>query len=326
MLTIDKCHTLRVLLTDSVKRNFSKLVLLSGGLDSSILASIIRPECSITVGLGDKARDFFFANEIAKRYCTIHLQVILNYETLISIMHDLIRILKTFDPIEIRNSSVIYAGINEARHKGYSSVMTGDGGDELFAGYNYMVRYHDDLKNLDEELHRLWQIMHFSSAEIGKALGLDVKTPYLDENFISYAKSIDISDKIGAYNGKTWGKFILRKSFETYLGKEIAWRSKMAQEEGAQTTLIKNFAGIELDDKQFEDEIEKASLEGVKIRDKEHLYYYLIYKENFSIPKKDKKSHNLRCPECLAAFIWNGRYCRTCGSFPVVPIQIEIQK
>ncbi|HEY9387170.1 MAG TPA: asparagine synthase-related protein [Nitrososphaeraceae archaeon] len=326
MLTTDKCQALRVLLTDSVKRNFSKLVLLSGGLDSSIIAGIIRPECSITVGLGDKARDFIFANRIAKRYCIKHVQVVLSYERLISIIHDLIRILKTFDPIEIRNSSVIYAGIQEARCKGYTSVMTGDGGDELFAGYNYMARYYDDLKNLDEELHRLWQIMHFSSAEIGKALGVYVKTPYLDENFISYAKSIDVSDKIGDYNGKTWGKFILRKSFETCVGKEIAWRSKLAQEEGAQTTLIKNFASVVLNDKQFEDEIEKSSLEGVKIRDKEHLYYYLIYKENFSIPKKDNKKHNLRCSECLAAFVWNGRYCRTCGSFPVVPIHIEMEK
>ena len=57
--------------------------------------------------------------------------------------------------------------------------------------------------------------MNFSSLQIGKTNGINVKTPFLDEKFSTYAKSINISNKIGEYNGHQWGKFILRKCFES---------------------------------------------------------------------------------------------------------------
>jgi asparagine synthase (glutamine-hydrolysing) len=59
--------------------------------------------------------------------------------------------------------------------------------------------------------------------------------------------------------------------------------------------------------------------EGVSIRNKEHLYYYLLYRRRFPPPGVEYKGSEPRCPNCLCQFKWKGRYCRTCGSYPVLP-------
>jgi asparagine synthase (glutamine-hydrolysing) len=76
--------------------------------------------------------------------------------------------------------------------------------------------------------------MHFPSQKIGNFFNVRVFSPYLDENFLTFAKSINVSMKIGYYQNKIWGKFILRKCFENWEHLEqIAWREKEAQEEGS---------------------------------------------------------------------------------------------
>ncbi len=242
------CKKLKSLLNQSVNRNHADALLLSGGLDSSILASILNPKCSLTVSLGNNTPDLEFAKSVAARYSENHIEIILTDEKLLKIIEQVIRILKTFDPMEIRNSSVVFVGMKVAQENGYANVMTGDGGDELFAGYNYLRRYFSNTVNLDAELRRLWDRMHFSSLQIAKTNGIDVKTPFLDEKFSAYAKSIDVSNKIGEYGGYQWGKFILRKCFELELGKEIVWRQKFAQEQGAGTVKIKNYFSNNFDD------------------------------------------------------------------------------
>ena len=320
MLLKGRCHELKSLLIQTYYRFPIQTILLSGGLDSSILASITRPRHAITVGLGTKAEDFTFAGIIASRFCHDHIKVHLNNETLTSIMNSLIGLMKTFDPIEIRNSSVLYAGIEESKRRGYTGVITGDGGDELFAGYDYMRRLDNNIKHLDLELNRIWRIMHFSSHHIGKALGITVWSPYLEKPFFNYAQRIDISEKIGHHGGKSWGKFVLRKCFEESIGKEIAWRAKRAQERGANITSITNVINEAFDDDRFIFEKRKAMDEGVMIRNKEHLYYYLLYRRKFPAPRMDDEGFRFRCPKCLCPFTWEGSYCRTCGSYPVLPL------
>jgi asparagine synthase (glutamine-hydrolysing) len=294
-------------------------ILLSGGLDSSILASVFRPKYAITVGFGSDAEDLTFSEYVAKRFCKYHVKVFLNTETLLSIMEKLIELMKTFDPIEIRNSSVLYAGIEESKRRGLAMVLTGDGCDELFAGYDYMRRLDNARKDMELELIRLWQVMRFSSHQIGDALGVRVLSPYLEKPFSDYARSIDISEKVGSYRGKNWGKFVLRKCFEQELGEDIAWRSKRAQEKGANITTITGTINEAFYDDEFLIEKTIALSEGVSIRDKEHLYYYLLYRRMFPPPGTEYKASERRCPNCLCQFKWKGRYCRTCGSYPVLP-------
>src|ERR671932_629791 len=166
--TIPKCTKLKGLLHESVQKNYADALLLSGGLDSSILACIARPKVSFTVSLGDNSPDLEYATAVAARYSREHIIVKLTNEKLLEIIEELIRVMKTFSPLEIRNSSVALAGIKAAANEGCKCLMTGDGGDELFAGYTYLSRYYNNIKVLDKQIHILWDSMHFSSLHLGK--------------------------------------------------------------------------------------------------------------------------------------------------------------
>ena len=316
----EDCNNLKTMLIRSVRKNYAEALLLSGGLDSSILANMLQPKYSFTVAMGRDAPDVPFAKLVARKYSENHLETITNCKKIIPFIEQVIEIFKTFDPIEIRNSSVSLIGMRSAKDHGFNRVMTGDGCDELFAGYNYLSRYYQDIKELDSELQRLWRIMHFSSKQIGRLIGVDVRTPFIQKEFANYAKSIDPTKKIGKYSGQWWGKLILRKCFEGELGKEIVWRPKLAQEQGAGIIRIKNMIINSMDNMTFHLERKKALSEGVRIRDKEHLYYYNIFRRYFSTPKEeDCPSDSARCPECSGCMNQINKFCRICGAFPVAP-------
>ncbi|HEU4605542.1 MAG TPA: asparagine synthase-related protein [Nitrososphaera sp.] len=311
------CEQLVRLLMESVERNRADALLLSGGLDSSILASILRPEYSVAAGFGADAPDLVYARQAAGKYSGRHVEVVFDQNRMAELVEQAIQIFKTFDPIEIRNSVVALAGIEQAKSDGHSTIMTGDGGDELFAGYNYLARYYSDPQRLDSELRRLWQVMHFSSRKLGEHADVKVKIPFLDEEFASFAKSLSADDRVGEHGGSKWGKFILRKCFEATLG-DLAWRPKLAQEQGAATDRYQHHIEEMIDDLTFANKTRIAKeLDDVVIRSKEHLHYYAIFRSYFPPPKEeDCKS---RCPQCHGCMTPDGRFCRTCGAFPVAP-------
>lgn len=311
------CEQIIRLLTESVERNHADALLLSGGLDSSILASILRPKYSVAAGFGSDAPDLAYASQAAGKYSQKHVEVVFSQEKMAELVGQVIQVFRTFDPIEIRNSVVALAGIEQAKKDGHSTLMTGDGGDELFAGYNYLARYYSDMQKLSLELRRLWEVMHFSSKKLGEHIGIEVKTPFLDKEFAQFAKSIDASEKVGEYNAKKWGKFILRTCFEETLG-ELAWRPKLAQERGAATDRYEIYIEAMIGDLTFANKAKIAKeQDGVTIRNKEHLHYYAIFRSYFPPPKEE--DCELRCPKCHGCMTRGGRFCRTCGAFPVTP-------
>ena len=315
------CSTLRLLLAQVGPSPSENALLLSGGLDSTILASVLKPEYAVTVILRDDAPDLSFAKKAADRFCRRHRVCKVDFDLLPELVDELVETLKTFDPIEIRNSIVALLGLREAKRDGYSSVATGDGADELFAGYNYLSRYHSDPDALQAELLRLWGLMHFSSLKLGEREKVRVVTPYLSAGFSEFAKSLDVRKKIGLHENAVWGKFILRKCFEGELGSELAWRKKMAQEEGAGSDSIAMFVDSIMDASMFVESVEAAKQQGVRLRSKEHAYYYQSYLRHFSPPREESETEcKSRCPECLACFKTAGKFCRTCGAYPVVPV------
>jgi asparagine synthase (glutamine-hydrolysing) len=320
---LQNCEQLTELLTESVERNHADALLLSGGLDSSILASILRPQYSVAAGFGASAPDLAYARQVAQKYSKHHVEVVFGEDRMAELVDQIIQIFQTFDPIEVRNSSVALAGIEQAKNDGYRAVMTGDGSDELFAGYNYFSRYYSDIQRFESEIQRLWQIMHFSSRKLGEHFGIKVKMPFLDEKFAQFAKLISLNDKVGERDGKKWGKFILRKCFEVRLG-SLVWRPKLAQEQGAATDRYQKYIEERIDDLTFTNKKRIAKdQEGVRIRSKEHLHYYAIFRSYFPPPKEeDDGDCKFRCSECQGCIVSDARFCRMCGAFPVVPVSL----
>lgn len=311
-------HT-EAILKSKLKKVVSKYLdnslLLSGGLDSSILCYLMRPKLSIVTSLNVDSQDLKYAKNVAKKYSDNHVECIVDFDDIVRTVPNIIKTFKTFDPLEIRNSSVIFFGVREAKQNGFGSIVTGDGADELFAGYNYLQRYFADLKKLQAVLDDLWNIMRFSSIKIGKVLGIRVNTPYLEKPLYDLATAMDIYEKIGEHEDKKWGKFILRKAYEMELG-SIVWRKKMALEQGSGFDQISNKFGGLIDDEEYAKESKIVALDKVIVRDKEHLYYYRIYKSFFGSPIK-KTCNSPRCSFCSACLTYP-KYCYTCGAFPPV--------
>ena len=319
MMSDSKCVELRDALTASVQRNLLDTVLLSGGLDSSIIASIAANLTNLTgiTCVYGNAPDLTYAKIIADKYSIKHHIKHLTVDDVNDTLENVVKIMRTFDPMEIRNTSVVYASLKELKREGFHSVMTGDGGDELFVGYNYMQRL--AVEKLEIELVKLWQMMHFSSITVGKELGVNVKTPYLDKEFVEFAKHIPISLKVREKDGTKWGKWILRSCFDDYVTKEVAWRTKMPLEVGAAINVFAERFNSSINDTEFAEKVKYyASHDSVRIRDREHLHYYMIYRKFFDIPKSEEC--DARCPDCMGCVRSDSRFCRTCGAFPIKPV------
>lgn len=311
------CTELRDEITASVQRNLSNAILLSGGLDSSILACIVSrftDLTGITVTYND-APDLKYAKIIAARYSIRHLVKHLTIADINGAIENVIRIMQSFDPMEVRNTAVVYSSVKALKENGFNSVMTGDGGDELFAGYNYILRLKED--KLEDELKRLWDTMHFSSVKIGKELGVSVRLPFLDDRFVEFAKKIPVLLKVREHDGTRWGKWILRQCFQDEITKDIAWRTKMPLEQGAGTSALTQYFHSRMDD-DFDDKAKRyAGQDYVKIRDREHLHYYELYRKFFSPPREG--DCEVRCPDCKGCTKKDSRFCRICGAFPIRP-------
>lgn len=314
-----KCIELKDALTASVRRNLSSAVLLSGGLDSSILASIASEFVDLT-GITvtyNSAPDLHYAKIIAVKHSIKHVIKHLTIDDMEEAAQNVIRIMQSFDPMEVRNTAVIYSSVNTLKRNGFDSVMTGDGGDELFVGYNYLLRLDQD--RLEDEIEKLWKIMHFSSTKIGHELGVSVRSPFLDHEFIEFAKKIPVSLKVREGNGHRWGKWILRSCFQSEITMQIAWRSKMPLEHGAGTSALTQHFNSSISDDYFNNKAKIcAQKDSVKIRDKEHLRYYEIYSKFFDAPKEN--DCEARCPDCQGCVEKGSRFCNTCGAFPIKPI------
>ena len=308
-------RVLRENLKEIVKKYSDSSLLLSGGLDSSILACLMKPKFSIVTSLGNDSMDIEYARRIARKYSENHIECVVDFDDIIMTVPHIVKTFKTFDPLEIRNSAVIYLGLKTSRDQGFMSVVTGDGADELFAGYSYMQRYFSNLERLQSILEDLWTIMKFSSRKIGESLSVVVNTPYLEKQFYNLATSIGIGEKVGEHENKKWGKFILRKTFEDEMGSTV-WRNKMALEQGSGFEKISVKFHDLIDDEEFNNESKRVLIDGVKLKNKEHLYYYRIYESFFGSPVKEP-CETKRCSFCSSCLTYP-KYCYTCGAFPPI--------
>jgi len=309
-------HNIYNILEESCNECKSNLISLSGGLDSSIIAHFLKPRKPNTVAI--IAEDFVSTDLTYCQMISKEMELPLTIynvrtEEILEAIEGTIKILKNFNDIEIRNNVVMYLAIKWAKENGEKSIITGDGADELFAGYSFLINKSEE--ELTTEIKRICSIMHFPTQKIGKALGVTIESPFLNENVIKLAEEIPVSLKVKEENAKRQGKWILRKTFEKHIPHQIAWREKSPMQEGSGTAGLTDLFDSVIGEEQF---VEKKLLvektDRVIIRSRESMHYYEIFKKLFGTPV-DSKSDEV-CPYCKH-HVGKSKFCRMCGAFPI---------
>ena len=294
----------------------SELIALSGGLDSSIISHFLRGKKVEGIAIISEdfvSTDLTYCQRISKE--TGIPLTIYNSTTseILEAVENTIKILKNFNDIEIRNNVVMYLAIKWAKDNNKKSVITGDGADELFAGYNFLVNKPE--KELESEIKRVCSIMHFPTQEIGKHLGIKIESPFLNQKIVEIANQIPVNLKVKEENGTRYGKWILRKTIEKYIPEQIVWRKKSPMQEGAGTVGLTNlFESIINEEKYVEKKLTIEKNDQVIIRSRESMYYYEIFRKLYGTPVEEDLVS--KCPYCKHG-INNSKFCRMCGAFPI---------
>lgn len=304
------------ILKESCESCKSNSIAISGGLDSTIIAYFIKerkPKSIAIIAKDFVASDLTYSQRVSKEF---NISLAINQVSTTDILNaieETIKILKNFNDIEIRNNVVMYLAIKWAKDQNSSGIITGDGADELFAGYNFLIKKSEE--ELEKEIQRVCSVMHFPTHEIGKALGITVESPFLNENVIEFAKTVPSNLKVREEKTKKYGKWILRKTFEKNIPMQIAWREKSPMQDGAGTAGLSNLFDSVINDQMFLEKKKKIQdADEVTIRTKESMHYYEIYRKLYQIPTKKQDSKS--CPYCNFN-VEESKFCRMCGAFPI---------
>jgi asparagine synthase (glutamine-hydrolysing) len=309
-------NNLYTALEESCNECKSNLISLSGGLDSSIIAYFLKqrkPKAVAIIAEDFVSTDLTYCQMISKE---MQLPLtIYNVKTkqILEAIEETIKILKNFNDIEIRNNVVMYLAIKWAKDNGEKSIITGDGADELFAGYSFLINKSEE--ELEREIKRVCSVMHFPTQEIGKALGITIESPFLNNKVVQLAEKIPVNLKVKEEEGKRHGKWILRKTFEKNIPRQIAWRVKSPMQEGSGTAGLTNLFDTIVGEEQFvEKKLTVEKTDNVVIRSRESMHYYEIYKKLYGTPVDSKSEET--CPYCKH-HVGKSRFCRMCGAFPI---------
>jgi asparagine synthase (glutamine-hydrolysing) len=259
-------------------------VLLSGGLDSSLIASItsrlmkdrgLGPIHTFSIGL-DGSPDLIFAKKVADFLGSIHHEYHFTPEEGIENLQALIYHLETYDVTTVRASLPMYL-LSERIHKeGFKMVLSGEGADEVLGGYLYFHQAPNILEFHKECKRRINQLHEFDCLRANKstmAHSIEARVPFLDQDFLDFTMMIHPNWK--CYDKKE--KWILRSAFDTkdnpYLPDEILWRQKEQFSDGVGYNWIDSLKKYTTNH-PFTQQIEEKS------REKE--FYKYLFHEEFS--------------------------------------------
>ena len=292
-------------------------ILLSGGLDSSLIASImckLKRENKInneiktfTIGF-ENASDIIAAEKVADYLGSDHTAYIFTKEDGLEAIRDIIYYLETYDITTIRASIPMYLLTREIKDDTNIKVLlSGEGSDELFGGYLYFHKAPNKVefqKELIDKMNKLHKYDCLRAHKSCMANTIEIRVPFLDKDFIDYVMNIDPDYKMIKKENKNIEKYILRKSFENnYLPDEILWRQKdqfsdaVSSKEENWIDSLKAYAESLISDKEFKNRKKKYPLNTPV--SKEHYFYRKIFEEFF--PHKnciETVDHNIKSIAC----------------------------
>jgi asparagine synthase (glutamine-hydrolysing) len=271
-------------------RNIHVGAFCSGGLDSSLVAAIAAKQLphlhTFAVGMkadtGKESDDLIAGRMAAAHIGSTHHEFIFTEADYYNALHGVIKKLETYDPSLVRCAVPCYFTCKLAAEH-VTVVLTGEGADELFAGYHYMKRY--ALDQVNAESRRLVASVHHMNLQradrMGMLFSLELRVPFFDTEMIDLGMKISPSLKIREGDGRNIEKWILRKAFENtgYLPDEILWRYKLQYTQGTGCEQLgERLAESLLTDDDFERI--KAQNPAAIINSKEAAYYYEIFKKH----------------------------------------------
>lgn len=274
--------------------------LLSGGLDSSltsaIAARLLKEEGqqlhTFSIGLNKEAPDLMAARKVADFIGSIHHEFYFSIEDGLAIIEKLIWHLETYDVTSIRASTPMYFMSKKITDLGVKVVLSGEGADEIFGGYLYFRNAPSTTAFQKETVNRVRKLSTADCLRADKstmAHGLEVRVPFLDQDFLQLAMTIE-----GKYKQpNTYGdieKYILRKAFDNvkdpYLPEEVLWRQKEQFSDGVGYSWIDSLIA------HCESQVSDGEMETAAIlfpintpTTKEAFYYRKIFHKHF--PQKE---------------------------------------
>lgn len=275
-------------------------VLLSGGLDSSVISAIAKKYAAKRVENHDQSDawwpqlhsfavgligspDLAAARKVAEHIGTVHHEIHFTVQEGLDAIRDVIFHLETYDVTTIRASTPMYLMARVIKSMGVKMVLSGEGADELFGGYLYFHKAPNGEAFHEETVRKLSKLHMYDCLRANKSLaawGVEGRVPFLDKEFIDVAMRINPNDKLIG-NGRI-EKWVIRKAFENYLPKEVAWRQKEQFSDGVGYSWIDTLKALS------KERISDNELENAKYRfpihppmTKEEYYYRTIFEEHF---------------------------------------------
>ena len=275
-------------------------VLLSGGLDSSVISAIARkyaarrvetdgesgawwPQLhSFAVGLKG-APDLAKAREVAEHIGTVHHEINYTIQEGLDALRDVIYFIETYDVTTVRASTPMYLLARVIKSMGIKMVLSGEGADEVFGGYLYFHKapgakaFHEETVRKLEKLH-LYDCLRANKSLL--AWGVEGRVPFLDKEFLDVAMRIDPALKMCP--GKEIEKRILREAFADLLPASVAWRQKEQFSDGVGYSWIDTLKAVTsaaVSDEQMAHAAERFPIHPPM--NKEEYYYRSIFEEHF---------------------------------------------
>jgi asparagine synthase (glutamine-hydrolysing) len=294
----------RQALEDAVHRQLMSdvpyAVLLSGGLDSSVISALAKKYSQKRIESGDKKEawwpqlhsfavglegspDLAAARKVADHIGTIHHEIKFTIQEGLDAIKDVVYNLETYDITTIRASTPMYLMARVIKSMGIKMVLSGEGADELFGGYLYFHKAPNAKEFHEETVRKLDKLYMYDCLRANKSLaawGIEGRVPFLDKEFIDVAMRINPQDKM--IYGERMEKWVLRKAFEDMLPESVAWRQKEQFSDGVGYSWIdtlKEVVGEAVTDEQLSNAKYKFPLQTPT--SKEEFYYRSIFAEHF---------------------------------------------